>query len=173
MAGGRHADGGRATAGGGEGLHALIHVGRRLFENLRADRHRPPVERLGAITEAERFVWRILPYAARSFSFCIAVLPPRTARPLAVAYLYCRMLDTCEDLPAGAAEKEAKLTAFLARFDEYERRGAPPGPPPTVEASRACDVADRVHLPLPARGGLVDRLFLALPSPPRAVILRL
>src|SRR5262249_60962117 len=88
MAGGRHADGGRATAGGGEGLHALIHVGRRLFENLRADRHRPPLERLAAITEAERFVWRLLPYAGRPFSFCIAVLPPRTARPLAAPHPY-------------------------------------------------------------------------------------
>lgn len=148
----------------------MIHVARRLLENLRADRSRPPLAKLDAIDDAERFAWSILPYAARTFSFCIALLPRRTARPLAVAYLYCRMLDTCEDLPRDAAAKQAALRAFLGRFDEG---GGAPRPPPPLSSDLARDERDRVYLLLLARAGRVDRFFLALPAPQRAVILRL
>jgi phytoene/squalene synthetase len=151
----------------------VIHVARRLWQNLRADRRRPPHARLAALEDPERFVWEILPYAARSFSFCIALLPRRTARPLAVAYLYCRMLDTCEDLPAAPDEKERKLAAFLARFESRDGPDAPPGPAPTIDAARARDAADRTYLLLLERAERVDRFFVALPADQRAAILRL
>lgn len=152
----------------------MIHVTRRLLENLRANRRRPPLERLAALTDPDRFVWGVLPYAARSFSFCIAVLPRATARPLATAYLYCRMLDTCEDLPETAGAKEERLAAFVARFAAHERdASAPIAPPPAIDPGRARDDADRVYLLLLARAEQVDRFFLSLPAPQRAVILRL
>jgi phytoene/squalene synthetase len=148
----------------------LIHVARRLLENLRADRGRPPLAQLDAIDDGERFAWSILPYAARTFSFCIALLPRRTARPLAVAYLYCRMLDTCEDLPRDALAREAALRAFLGRFGAGD--GAP-RPAPALSADLARDERDRVYLLLLARAERIDRFFLALPAPQREVILRL
>src|SRR5258708_703403 len=98
-------------------LGVVIPLAGGLWETLHADRRRPPHAQLAALDDPERFVWAILPHAARSFSFCIALLPRHTARPLAVAYLYCRMLDTCEDLPTSGEEKAAKLAAFRARFD--------------------------------------------------------
>jgi farnesyl-diphosphate farnesyltransferase len=151
----------------------LIHVARRLLENVRADRRRPPLARLDAILEGERFAWSILPYAARTFSFCIALLPRRTARPLAVAYLYCRMLDTCEDLPRDAATKEAALRAFLDRFGAGDSGADALRPAPLLAADLARDERDRVYLLLLARAERVDRFFLSLPAPQRAVILRL
>jgi len=151
----------------------LIHVAGRLLENLRADRRRPPLAQLDAIGDGERFAWSILPYAARTFSFCIALLPRRTARPLAVAYLYCRMLDTCEDLPRDAAAKEAALRAFVDRFEAGDAGADAPGPAPVLSADLARDERDRVYLLLLARADRVDRFFLLLPAPQRAIILRL
>jgi phytoene/squalene synthetase len=148
----------------------LIHVARRLLENLRADRSRPPLAQLDAIDDGERFAWSILPYAARTFSFCIALLPRRTARPLAVAYLYCRMLDTCEDLPREALVKEAALRAFLDRFGAGD--GAP-RPVQALVAGLARDERDRVYLLLLARAERIDRFFVTLPAPQRDVIVRL
>jgi phytoene/squalene synthetase len=159
-------------------IGALLHVVLRLLENLRADRDRPPLDPLGRIEDAERFCWRVLPYAARSFSFCIAVLPKRMARTLRVAYLYCRMLDTCEDLPREAAEKDAALAAFLARFDALGPDGGAPAPLPLAAApalsqSLARDARDRVYLMLLARAERVDTCFAALAPAHRAVVVRL
>jgi phytoene/squalene synthetase len=148
----------------------LIHVARRLFENLRADRRHPPLARLDATGEPERFVWSVLPYAARTFSFCIALLPRRTARPLGVAYLYCRMLDTCEDLPRDAATKERGLRAFIDRFAD---ESGPPAAAPAFDDALARDERDRVYLLLLRRADRVDRFFAGLPSAQRAVIVRL
>ncbi|MSR46384.1 MAG: hypothetical protein EXS13_04880 [Planctomycetes bacterium] len=162
-------------------IGATIHLARRLVENLRADRHAPPLARLAATTDPERFVWSVLPYAARSFSFCIAVLPPRMARTLAVAYLYCRMLDTCEDLPADAAAKDAALAAFLARFAPFEldssggRALLPPrlAPPPVLDPKAARDARDSVYLLLLAHADRVDRVFVTLPVAHQAVVVSL
>ncbi len=159
-------------------IRAALHVGRRLLENLRADRHRPPLAQLDAIADPERFCWAVLPYAARSFSFCIAVLPPRMARTLCVAYHYCRMLDTCEDLPRDAAAKEAALAAFVARFEALGADGGKPppvqlAPPPPLDGALARDPRDAVYLLLLARAERVDRCFAALPPAHRAVVVRL
>jgi len=148
----------------------LIHVARRLLQNLRADRDRPPLERLASIEDPERFTWEVLPYAARTFSFCIALLPRRTARPLAVAYLYCRMLDTCEDLPGAVEEREAALRAMVDRFGAD---GAMPGPAPRLDDGLARDARDRVYLLLLRHADRVDRFFHTLPPEQRALIVRL
>ena len=46
-----------------------------LLRDLLMDRRRPDLERLAMIQEPERFVWEILPHAARTFSACIILLP--------------------------------------------------------------------------------------------------
>src|SRR5688572_29053405 len=103
---------------------------RRPFLILRdvfARRERPNLDRLGSIDDPQAFVWAILPHAARTFSACIAMLPARSALPAAVAYLYCRMLDTYEDLVADSAARDAALRAFAARLHSTD--GALPRAP--------------------------------------------
>lgn len=152
----------------------LAHVARRLLENLRADRHHPPLAALAAERDPERFVWRILPYAARSFSFCIAVLPRSLARTLAVAYCYCRMLDTCEDLAPGPAAKEAALAAFVDRFNHGALESeAPLAPPPSLAGAVAHDARDEVYLLLLREAGRVDAFFRTLEPSQREVVVRL
>ena len=85
----------------------------RLGPNFRGDRARPPLAELAAETDSERFVWRMLPHAARSFSPAIAVLPSRLARPLAAAYLWCRALDTTEDLSPDGETRRAGFAACV------------------------------------------------------------
>src|SRR5205085_9983173 len=126
-----------------------------LARNILANRERPDLEALSRIEDPERFVWAILPHAARTFSACIALLPARAALPAAVAYLYCRMLDTYEDLVPDRARREAQLAAFGARFARGGQTGALPGAPP-IEAAKDQDERDRAHLLLVERSGLVD-----------------
>ena len=68
------------------------------MRGLTVDRNRPDFAALGAERDPERFLWKVLPHAARSFAASIVVLPRDQAMASAVAYLYCRMLDTYEDL---------------------------------------------------------------------------
>ncbi len=136
-----------------------------LLRDLRTDRARPDLEGLAALRDPERFLWRILPHAARSFSPCILLLPARSARAAAVGYLYCRMLDTYEDLDPHPAHREASLAAFAARF-ETEPLGSAPG----IPSPRVQDRRDRVHLLLLERHDLVDRVFLTLPEGTRAAV---
>jgi len=110
---------------------------------------------LRSIADPERFVWAILPHAARSFATSILMLPADKAPTAAVAYLYCRMLDTYEDL-SPPDQAGPSLSAFAARM----RTMAPPPPAPDV----AHDDRDRTHLLLIDRCGLVDRVFAALPA---------
>ena len=126
-----------------------------LFRGARADRDHPNMDSLSSIEDPDRFVWAILPHAARSFATSILMLPGDKAPTAAVAYLYCRMLDTYEDL-SPPEEAGAALQAFAARM---QTMAAPP-PSPTT----AYDDRDRTHLLLIARCDLVDRAFAALPS---------
>ena len=87
-----------------------------ILRDLVARRDSPNLKALDRIDDPERFVWAILPHAARTFSSCIALLPARSALPAAVAYLYCRMLDTYEDLVPDHRRRETALRAFAARF---------------------------------------------------------
>jgi phytoene/squalene synthetase len=135
-----------------------------LLRGLRADRDRPDLDRLAAIEDPMGFVWAILPHAARTFATSILMLPAAQARAAAVAYLYCRMLDTYEDL-GDPADREAALEAFAARMTTLEP------PPPAPMTSR--DDRDRVHLLLVERCRLVDRVFTTLPGADRERITEL
>ena len=44
-----------------------------LVRDILIDRDRPDLERLRGVSEPDRFVWGILPHAARTFSACIAM----------------------------------------------------------------------------------------------------
>jgi len=140
-----------------------------VLRDLRTDRERPDLDALGRVDDPERFVWSILPHAARTFSACIALLPTRAALPAAVAYLYCRMLDTYEDLVPDRAAREEALHAFAARLDApgADRELAPA---PEIGPSTDQDERDRAHLLLVARAALVDRVYLGFDAPTRGVV---
>ncbi|HET6831186.1 MAG TPA: squalene/phytoene synthase family protein [Solirubrobacterales bacterium] len=139
-----------------------------LLRGLTVDRRRPDLEALAAERRPERFLWRVLPHAARSFAASIVVLPREQARAAAVAYLYCRMLDTYEDLIGDPGARAAGLQRFAARFD----RDPMPAPEP-IAGSLARDDRDRVHQLLIARCALVDDVFATLDGPVRERIGRL
>jgi len=137
---------------------------RLLVRGARTDRDRPDLDRLAAIDDPMDFVWAILPHAARTFATSILMLPAAKARTAAVAYLYCRMLDTFEDL-SDEARREADLEGFAARMTTLD----PPPPTPTT----ARDDRDRIHLLLVDRCQLVDRAFATLPAMDRRRIIAL
>ena len=124
------------------------------IRGLLTNRDNPDFERLASIDDPERFVWAVLPHAARTFAPSIVALPYRHARAAAVAYLYARMLDTYEDL---AADTEAKLTG-LRGFAESLGNGAP-----ALKEPPEADDRDRVHLLLLERCHLVDAVYATLP----------
>jgi phytoene/squalene synthetase len=128
-----------------------------LMRGLLVNRRKPDLEALAREADPERFVWRILPHAARSFAASIVVLPTEDARAAAVAYLYCRMLDTYEDLIPDPSESIDELRRFSSRLDSD-----PPPPPTPIPADRARDERDRVYLLLIARCAHVDAIFRTL-----------
>jgi phytoene/squalene synthetase len=130
-----------------------------LVRGALADRDRPDLDHLAAIDDPMGFVWAILPHAARTFATSILMLPAAQARTAAVAYLYCRMLDTYEDL-GDDADCEAALEMFAARMKTLE-------PPPPVPTTTARDGRDRVHLLLVERCLLVDQVYATLPAADR------
>ena len=97
------------------------------------------------------------------------MLPARSALPAAVAYLYCRMLDTYEDLVPDRAQREAQLIAFGARFARATAgTGLPPAP--SILAAKDQDERDRAHLLLVERSALVDRVFMTFDDYTRTVV---
>ncbi len=134
---------------------------RLLVRGVRNDRDRPDLDHLAAIDDPMDFVWAMLPHAARTFATSILILPAAQARTAAVGYLYCRMLDTYEDL-SDDTDREAALEAFATRMTTLE----PPPPAPTT----ARDDRDRVHLLLIERCHLVDRVLATLPADDRRSI---
>jgi phytoene/squalene synthetase len=143
-----------------------VNRGRRILRvatNLRANRREPPLEDLERETDPERFLWRMLPHAARTFSLAIAVLPDRLAKTVGVAYLCCRILDTVEDLARDPAERDRMFDAAVA----LARDGAPL---PALAAPWVQDARDRAHLVLVRRSDLVARLLAELDPGSRARI---
>jgi phytoene/squalene synthetase len=138
-----------------------------LLRNLLANRERPDLAALAKIEDDEDFVWAILPHAARTFSACIALMPRRSALPSAVAYLYCRMLDTYEDLVPDPKVREASLRAFAARLTTT---GSELAAAPGIESATIIDDRDRAHLLLVERAALVDRVFVTFSEPARGII---
>jgi phytoene/squalene synthetase len=131
-----------------------------LTRDLLQSRSQPDVERLQAVGDPEAFVWRILPHAARTFAACITLLPAESARAAAVAYLYCRILDTYEDLIPQPVEREEALADFGRRFRLTDGAAPlPPRPAPRIDAARARDLRDRTHVVLVNRCHLVDEVF--------------
>ena len=129
-----------------------------ITRDLLQSRAHPDLARLRAIDDPESFVWRILPHAARTFTASITLLPADSARAMAVAYLYCRMLDTYEDLLPDPGERERALATFAARF------GGTDGirPAPRIARARARDARDQTHVVLVNRCRLVDEVFGSL-----------
>ena len=140
-----------------------------IIVNLLANRRQPSLAKLRAIKDPEQFLWQILPHAARTFSLVIVFLPPRMRRTLAVAYLYCRMLDTYEDLLPTAEEKERALQRFIDRFDGSGGLKAAPRLDPLLTS----DARESTHLLLVNRAGDIDRNFDRLDRPQQDAICRL
>ena len=139
-----------------------------LWRGLTAKRDAPDLHRLAVETDPESFVWSILPHAARSFAASIVALPRSKARASAVAYLYCRMLDTYEDLYPEGEERATELLHFGSRLRE-----ASPSPPTPITDTLATDERDRLHLLLVARCDLVDEVYRSLPDEQQDAIVRL
>ncbi len=113
------------------------HRGRRAFRALRnlvADRNRPPVSELLAETDSEKFLWRALPHAARTFSLAIALLPDPLGTSVGTAYLFCRALDTVEDLATSPDSRDEAMAAVVALADGAKVEI--PLPEATVQDSR-------------------------------------
>ena len=149
-------------------MPALPYVLRRpalLARDLLVDRREPAIGKLRAIEDPERFVWAILPHAARSFSACITMLPARLARTAAVGYLYCRMLDTYEDLEPDVEARVAALGAFAERMHEDALRPAAAIQDPVVQ-----DPRDRAHLLLVEKHALVDAVYAELSPEHRRLV---
>ena len=141
-----------------------------LLRDLWVDRDEPDLDKLRETRAPERFLWAILPHAARTFSACIAMLPAPMARAAAVGYLYCRILDTYEDLAPDEAEGRRLLLAFARRF------GREPGPleaAPPLEGAQPIDHRDRAHLLLVECCDRVDAVYRTLPEASRWAVLHL
>lgn len=141
-----------------------------LARDLCVDRTSPDLGRLAAEPDAERFVWQILPHAARTFASCIALLPTRATRAAAVGYLYCRCLDTYEDLVSDPDTRDASLEAFANRL---EASGSRVAPGPILSDPTISDARDESHVLLVARHAAVDEVFLTLPDDVRRLIVDL
>ena len=142
-----------------------------LLEGARVDRDMPDLEALGSLQPAERFVWSILPHAARSFAPCIIALPARISLPMAVGYLYCRTLDTYEDLVADPGARRSALAALPARL-ELLRVGE--AVPPRMVLSYECvDRRDEAHALLADQIDRLDVLFQGFPAPVQVALIDL
>ncbi|MEW5909090.1 MAG: squalene/phytoene synthase family protein [Thermodesulfobacteriota bacterium] len=134
---------------------------RLIVRDFILDRSLPDIRNLERIRSPESFIWKILTYAARTFSACILFLPAKMARSAAVAYLYCRILDTYEDLIPDPAEREAALRLFVGRFHE-----TPSGlrilAAPSIDRKFAKNSHEQVYTILVNRCRLVDTVFLKL-----------
>ena len=95
------------------------------------------------------------------------MLPARSVLPAAVAYLYCRILDTYEDLVPDVAARDTALRAFAERLDSTATQ-LPPAPAITAATDR--DDRDRAHLLLVKRAFLIDRVFLTFDEQTRRVV---
>ncbi len=139
-----------------------------ISRGLRARRARPDLRALAAEQDAVRFVWEILPHAARSFAASIVVLPRPASTTAAVAYLYARMLDTYEDLLVEVDDRPRALRAFAGRLDQH-----PLPPAERISDDLARDDRDRLHVLLVERAHMVDQVYASLPEHHRQAVAEL
>jgi len=136
------------------------------------DRSLPDLRSLELIRSPESFIWKILSYAARTFSACILFLPARVARSAAVAYLYCRILDTYEDLIPDPAQREVVLRSFVERFHEIPS-GLPIPSAPSIDTKFAKTSHEKVYTILVNRCRLIDTVFVKLDFQIQSIIVDL
>ncbi len=136
-----------------------------LLRGTLLDRDEPDLAHLRSLKSPERFGWAILPHVARSFAASIITLPRSQAETALVGYLYCRMLDTFEDMVLDYAQRIRALQWFATRFSTGDLATAPP----RVEIS-AADPRQQVHRLLVERHELVDRLYIRLSKSDRAEV---
>lgn len=140
-----------------------------LWQGATAKRQNPPLQRLERLEDPEGFLWAVLPYAARSFAACMAMLPEPRARASAVAYLYCRILDNAEDLVPGLDRKSETLGRLAARFtEEGDLRDAERAEEWSNVAPR--DGQDAANLLLSRKVERIDRVYRTLSPPVRSRI---
>ena len=120
-------------------------------------RDAPDVARLRSIEDPDQFLWAMLPHAARSFAASVVFLPASQARVAATAYLYCRMLDSYEDLHPDPVVKRAALETIATR-----NGGTPLAGVPELPELPGHDQRERVHILLVERRTLIDQVFLSL-----------
>lgn len=142
-----------------------------------ADRNNPQLEKLRRTTSPEKFLWAILPHAARTFAACIAMMPSHVARATAVGYLYARILDNYEDLTATEDEGIRLIRLFASRFGRTPSIDAPARHRPFPEApqmtnAQVVDGRDRAHLLLIEHCDRIDDIFLALPAFSQRAVIR-
>lgn len=133
-----------------------------LAKGTLAKRDVPDLHRLRSIEDPDRFLWAILPHAARTFATSVVLLPAAQARAAATGYLYCRMLDSYEDLHPDPAAKRAALETIATRSSGPPLEGVPELP-----GTLAKDRRDRAHLLLVERRSLIDSVYLSLPASDR------
>lgn len=110
-----------------------------------------------------RFCTDMLPKVSRTFAACIHLLPDGVEYPVLIAYLLCRIADTCEDTAdLAVADKERLLIAFAACLDDG---GANAGALAAVFATPRTDDERLTH-----EADRVLREFRALPDAQRAAI---
>lgn len=90
-------------------------------------------------------------------------------RALAVAYLYCRMLDTYEDLLPTVEEQQRAIKRFIERFADRNALR----PAPALDPELSVDARESTHLLLVNRAAFIDRNFDRLPAPQQEAICRL
>jgi len=144
----------------------------RIVQGLVLDRSAPDISRLEKTRSPESFVWRILSHAARTFSACILFLPSQLAISAAIAYLYCRILDTYEDLVLYPAQREAMLKNFVHRF-KFDPKGYSTDQAPFIDDKLARSATDRIYTLLVNRCLLIDAVFAKLKLPFQSIIVEL
>lgn len=109
------------------------------------------------------FCHDMLPRVSRTFAACIHLLPTGVEYPVLIAYLLCRIADTCEDTAdLAVADKERLLAEFGACLDDGGGDAAALAAAfatPRTDDERLTQEADRVL-----------REFRALPEAQRTAI---
>ncbi len=137
-----------------------------LYKNFTVARNNPPLTQLESIESPKQFSLAVLPYVSRTFSLFISLLPNKTVLPCTVAYLYCRMLDTYEDLIDIDNRDRIRLLGSLPSHLQGQQLIVPHTKTPD-------NPEDHASLLLLKKSNVVRDAFFLLPKTPQASIVRL